>query len=100
VCLCERERERDLKFSGFHGDGDADEDNAEHGNGSVSLPVLGTTVRATGHTPHLGPEIAVSMAVIAAATAHFFRFRFGMIENLKPYSLAHSLFGIDARTKE
>ena len=67
-----------LEFSGFHSDGDADEDNAEHGNGGVALPVLGTAVRATAHTPDLVPEIAVSvsMAVIAAATSHFFRFRF------------------------
>ena len=74
----ERERERYLEFSGFHSDGDADEDNAEHGNGGVALPVLWATVRATAHTPDLVPEIAVSvsMAVIAAATSHFFRFRF------------------------
>ena len=59
----------DLKLGGFHGDGDTNKEEAEHCNGSIALPVLGPTVRATAHTPNLVPEIAMnlSMAMISSS---------------------------------
>lgn len=66
----ERERERNLELSRFDGDRDADEEDAEHSYGCVTLPVLRSTVRATGHTPNLLPEISIPM--ISCSTSHCF----------------------------
>nr|AFK44921.1 unknown [Lotus japonicus] len=66
-----------LELSGKLEDGDANEEDTEHGDGGVTLPVLGTTVRATGHTPYLVPEIAaVTVICWSTTTSHFFRLRF------------------------
>lgn len=63
---------RDLEFSGKFEDWDADKEDAEHGDGGVALPVFRATVRATGHTPNLVPEISIAaIPVICCTTSHF-----------------------------
>ncbi|CAL1385119.1 unnamed protein product [Linum trigynum] len=68
-----KERGTDLKLRRFHGDGNADEEDADHGDGSVAAPVLWAAIRATGHAPHLPPEIAMSAfssVPVLASSAH------------------------------
>lgn len=49
-----------LELSWFHSDGDTNEEDTDHGDGSVAFPVLGATIRASGHAPNFGPEISMS----------------------------------------
>lgn len=57
-----------LELGRFHSDWDANEKDAEHGNGSVALPVFGPAIWASSHAPHLRPEI-FAMAVIHSSHA-------------------------------
>lgn len=57
-----------LELGRFHSDWDANEKDAEHGNGSVALPVFGPAIWASSHAPHLRPEI-FAVAVIHSSHA-------------------------------
>eukprot|EP00268_Persea_americana_P027428 TRINITY_DN2680_c0_g1_i2.p1 TRINITY_DN2680_c0_g1~~TRINITY_DN2680_c0_g1_i2.p1 ORF type:complete len:124 (-),score=19.01 TRINITY_DN2680_c0_g1_i2:423-794(-) len=59
-----------LELYGNHGDGDAGEEDAEHGDGSVALPVLRPAVGASSHAPYLCPEISLCCAVLMMISSH------------------------------
>lgn len=64
-----------LKPRRCHRNWDTDQEYAEHSEGSVALPVLGTAVRSTRQAPHLLPEITavrpVHMVVLSSAHSRF-----------------------------
>lgn len=58
-----------LELDGFLGEWDAYKDDAEHGNSSVPLPMLGPAVWSTCQTPYLRPKIS-SMSMLRCSS-HF-----------------------------
>lgn len=62
----------DLELGRFHGDWNANEKDADHGNGSVALPVFGPAIWTSRHAPHLRPEISAMAMIPVVRSPHAF----------------------------